>query len=273
MCEDAELGLKLFRQGWQAVYANRSFGRGLMPDDFAAYRKQRHRWSYGAVQICRGHWQALLSPFNRELTLGQRWHFVTGWLPWLGDALGLAFLLMGLLWSVGLIVAPMRFEFPIVLFMLPSLGLFVFKLAQIMALYGRRVPCGMADRLGAALAGLALSHTIAKAVWKGMFTSGAPFLRTPKMADAPALVQGLAMAREEAMLLALSVAALVGVGIAHRFATWEATLWCLVLAVQALPYAAAVTVSMLAALPARAAPKLAPKTIEGPIMAQASAGD
>ena len=60
-----------------------------MPDDFAAYRKQRFRWAYGAMQICRGHWRALLSPFNRDLTLGQRWHFVTGWLPWVGDALGL----------------------------------------------------------------------------------------------------------------------------------------------------------------------------------------
>ena len=44
-----------------------SFGRGVMPDDFAAYRKQRFRWAYGAMQICRGHWRALLSPFGREL--------------------------------------------------------------------------------------------------------------------------------------------------------------------------------------------------------------
>ena len=38
----------------------------------------------------------------------------------------------------------MRFEFPIVLFMLPSIGLFVFKLAQILALYGDGCPaaCG-----------------------------------------------------------------------------------------------------------------------------------
>ncbi len=126
--EDAELGLRLFRQGWQALYANRSFGQGVMPDDFAALRKQRFRWAYGATQIGRAHAGALLSPFNRDLTLGQRWHFVTGWLPWVGDALGLLFLLMGLVWSIGLIAAPMRFEFPIVLFMLPSIGLFACKL-------------------------------------------------------------------------------------------------------------------------------------------------
>ena len=137
--EDAELGLRLFRQGWQAVYSSRSFGRGVMPDDFSSYCRQRFRWSYGAMQICRRHFSALFSPFNHELSLGQRWHFVTGWLPWLGDALGLLFLLLGLAWSVGLIVAPMRYEYPIVLFMLPSLGLFGFKFMQMAMLYRARV--------------------------------------------------------------------------------------------------------------------------------------
>ncbi len=251
--EDAELGLRLFRAGWEAVYSPRSFGRGVMPDDFAAFRKQRFRWAYGAMQIVRGHAGALLNPFNRELTLGQRWAFVTGWLPWVGDALGLAFLLMGLVWSVGLIVAPMRFEFPIVLFMLPSIGLFFFKLAQIMALYGAKVPCGWRDRAGAAIAGLALSHTIGKAVWKGLFIRSAPFLRTPKMENAPALVQGLVMAREELVLLVASWTAMVAVGWVHHMATAEAILWCAVLLTQSLPYLAAVTVAVVAAFPAASA--------------------
>jgi exo-beta-1,3-glucanase (GH17 family)/cellulose synthase/poly-beta-1,6-N-acetylglucosamine synthase-like glycosyltransferase len=249
--EDAELGLRLFRAGWEAVYAPRSFGRGVMPDDFAAFRKQRFRWAYGAMQILRGHAAAVFNPFNRELTLGQKWHFITGWMPWIGDALGLAFLVMGLVWSVGLIVAPMRYEFPIVLFMLPSIGLFLFKIAQILALYGTRVPCGFADRLGAAVAGLALSHTIGKAVWKGLFIRSAPFLVTPKMEGAPALVQGLVMAREELCLLVLTWAAMIGVGLAHHLATAEATLWCAVLFTQSLPYLAAVTVAVVAAFPAR----------------------
>ena len=258
--EDAELGLRLFREGWEAVYSPRSFGRGVMPDDFAAFRKQRFRWAYGAMQIIRGHAGAMFNPFNRDLTLGQRWHFVTGWLPWIGDALGLAFLVMGLLWSVLLIAAPMRFEFPIVLFMLPSIGLFFFKIAQIFALYGAKVPCGFRDRLGAAVAGLALSHTIGKAVWKGLFIRSAPFLVTPKMENAPALVQGLVMAREELVLLGLSWAAMIGVGVAHHLATIEATLWCVVLLTQSLPYLAAVVVAVVAAFPAGVRrPALAPR--------------
>jgi exo-beta-1,3-glucanase (GH17 family)/cellulose synthase/poly-beta-1,6-N-acetylglucosamine synthase-like glycosyltransferase len=250
--EDAELGLRLFREGWEAVYSPHSFGRGVMPDDFAAFRKQRFRWAYGAMQILRGHASALFNPFNRELTLGQRWHFITGWLPWIGDALGLAFLVMGLAWSIGLIVAPKLYEFPIVLFMLPSIGLFFFKIAQILALYKARVACGLPDRLAAAVGGLALSHTIGKAVWKGLFIRSAPFLVTPKMEGAPALIKGLVMAREELILLALTWAAMIGVGLAHHLATWEATLWCVVLLTQSLPYLAAVTVALVAAFPAHA---------------------
>jgi cellulose synthase/poly-beta-1,6-N-acetylglucosamine synthase-like glycosyltransferase len=246
---DAELGLRLFRAGYEAVYAEKSFGKGVMPDDFAAFRKQRTRWAYGAMRILRAHAGALFNPFNKEITLGKRWHFVTGWLPWMGDALGLAFLVMGLAWSVGLILDPARFECPVALFMLPSIGLFMFKIVQLFAAYAHRMPCGFKDRVGAAVVGLALSHSIGKAVWRGLFTNHLPFLRTPKLADAPVLVQGLTVAREEFWILLLSWGALLAVGIGHHWATLEIRLWCAVLFTQSLPYLAAVGVSILAAMP------------------------
>jgi hypothetical protein len=154
-------------------------------------------------------------------------------------------------WSVGLILAPMRVEFPVVPFMLPSVGLFALRLVQLQVLYRSRVPCSPRERLGAAIAGLALSHTIAIAVWKGLLTRHVPFRRTPKMKAAPGLLRGLAMAHNEFFLCLMTLAAMVGVGLAHHLATLEARLWCLVLMTQSLPYAAAVFVSVAAALPAR----------------------
>ena len=118
-------------------------------------------------------------------------------------------------------------------------------------LYRARVPCPLRDRLGAAVAGLALSHTIALAVWKGLLTRGESFRRTPKMKAAPALVRGLLMARSELVLCVLTLGAMTGVGFAHRMATPEARLWCLVLLTQSLPYAASVFVSITAARPAK----------------------
>jgi len=77
-----------------------------------------------------------------------------------------------------------------------------------------------------------------------------PFLVTPKMEGAPALVQGLVMAREELLLLVLTWSAMIGVAVAHHLATAEAALWCAVLLTQSLPYLAAVTVAVIAAFPA-----------------------
>ena len=42
-------------------YLPRSYGRGLMPETFHDYKKQRFRWAYGAMQILRAHARALLS--------------------------------------------------------------------------------------------------------------------------------------------------------------------------------------------------------------------
>jgi hypothetical protein len=91
---------------------------------------------------------------------------------------------------------------------------------------------------------MALTHTIARGVLKGLFTSGAPFLRTPKAEDRPALLQGVLMAREELVMLGLlwtaALAMLAGFGPQHR----EAMLWALILGVQALPYVGALYLSM-----------------------------
>ena len=45
ICEDAELGLRMFQAGHEAVYVNHAFGRGLTPHSFAGYKGQRFRWA------------------------------------------------------------------------------------------------------------------------------------------------------------------------------------------------------------------------------------
>ena len=81
------------------------------------------------------------------------------------------------------------------------------------------------------------------------------------MKNAPALVQGLVMAREELVLLVLTWAALLGVGFGHHWATLETKLWCAVLFTQSLPYLASVGVAILAAMPAPVA-----KSVPAPAM-------
>ena len=47
ICEDAELGLRLMNAGYSTVYVDEVMGRGLTPDTFYAFKKQRRRWAPG----------------------------------------------------------------------------------------------------------------------------------------------------------------------------------------------------------------------------------
>jgi exo-beta-1,3-glucanase (GH17 family)/cellulose synthase/poly-beta-1,6-N-acetylglucosamine synthase-like glycosyltransferase len=249
--EDAELGLRLFKAGYRAVYTEHSYGKGLMPDSFDAYRKQRYRWAYGAMTIMKRHMRDLL-PFGRgsgALQREQRYEFLAGWMPWIADGLQLLFVYLALAWSAGMLLFPDKIEPPLTMYLVVTLGMFFFKIGKSLWLYASKVPCSFADNLGAALAGLSLSYAVSKAVWRGLFTSNLPFHRTPKMENQPALLRGLIAAREETAILL----ALVGCGIAviWQRGTIEPTtvLWAVLLFVQALPFFAALVMSMINVLP------------------------
>ena len=133
-----------------------------------------------------------------RLTAGQRYHFLAGWMPWIADGMNLLFNLAALGWSLAMITAPTDFDPPLIILSVLPLALFCFKLAKVIYLYrGARVVGTAWQTLAAMLAGLALSHTIAKAMLLGMVTRGRPFLRTPKLEHSMALVKALASAREE----------------------------------------------------------------------------
>jgi exo-beta-1,3-glucanase (GH17 family)/cellulose synthase/poly-beta-1,6-N-acetylglucosamine synthase-like glycosyltransferase len=245
ICEDAELGLRLFENGYEAVYMDHSFGRGLMPDNFSAYKTQRFRWAYGAAQILKRHWRSLAE--GHRLTRGQKYHFISGWLPWFADAAHIIFATAAIIWSVLLMFKWV--EFPPAVFLVPTLSVFIFKIAASFFLYRARVKCGWRDRLGAAIAGMGLSHAVARAMWQGMFTSGKPFFRTPKCADKGAALQVLLMAREELALLILLITCAVAVLWKFETQNRNADLWAGMLLVQTLPYWAAFILACVNAWP------------------------
>jgi len=251
ICEDAEMGLRLLAGGWHSVYTDRRYGYGLTPDSFAGYKSQRFRWAYGAVQIIKRHWRDMLPGAERKLDPMQRYHFVTGWMPWFADALGLIFAIASLVWTVGVLVLPKYFELPLALFLLPVVAVFGAKLAQFLWLYKIRVPCTFRQRMGAGLAGLALTYTIAKAMLYGLFTSKLPFIRTPKHEDQAAFVQALIMAQEEVLLGALLVLAGIGMWNFQGGEDPEARLWAIVMWAQSVPYWASLALAAISTAPKR----------------------
>lgn len=246
--EDAELGLRIFEEGYEATYIPQSYGKGLMPDTFLDFKKQRARWAYGAVQILKRHLGALRGKETSSLTKGQRYHFIAGWLPWLADSINLIFTLAALIWSTGMCLFIHIIDPPLVILSFMPLTLFVFKMGKMIYLYRTRVGASVTQTIASAVAGLSLSHTISKAILSGFVTKNKPFFRTPKMAKAHAVVQALQSAREEGLImLALWVAA-YGVSKLQGIDTPDLMVWVIVLLVQSIPYAAAVFMSLVSGL-------------------------
>lgn len=248
--EDAELGLRIFEQGHKATYIPLSYGKGLMPDNFADFKKQRFRWAYGAVLILRHHLAELLGMVPSRLTRGQRYHFIAGWLPWLADGFNLGFNLGALAWTVSMLFWPDSIPPPNILFALLPLTMFAFKLLKMFFLYRRRVSATLRQTLAAGLAGLSLSHTIARAMLTGFVTRKIGFFRTPKFTSSSALLRSLIDAREELLfLLALSLS-IAGLFLVRDDSDMMDTrIWAMVLGVQSIPYLAAVLVALISGLP------------------------
>ena len=252
--EDAELGLRIFEAGYDASYVPASYGRGLMPDTFIDFKKQRFRWAYGAMQIIKAHARPLFLE-GGPLSAGQRYHFVAGWLPWVADGCNLLFNLAALGWSAAMVWAPGKIDPPLVMYSVLPLSLFTFKLAKLVHLYRVRVGANVRQTIAAAIAGLALTHTIGTAAVKGLVTKGEPFFRTPKRGATSGLLHALAAAREETLMmlgLMLSAWAVAHTGLPES-AGPDRLAWIVVLLVQSVPYASALVVSLTSAfrLPAR----------------------
>lgn len=259
--EDAELGLRLFEHGYEAHYLPESYGRGLIPETFLDYKKQRFRWSFGAMQILKTHARALLWPADARLTHGQRYHFIAGWLPWVADGLNLVFNLGAIAWSLAMLLAPHRIEPPLVMFSLVPVAMFTFRLVKLAHLYVSRVGANIRETFAAAIAGLALAHTIGTAVLKSVFKRHQPFLRTPKHKTRHTIGEILRATRQELVMLSALLACAYALrysiplgtglelGIPQELRAPDLSLWIAVLLIQSLPYAAAVLVGTVSALP------------------------
>jgi cellulose synthase/poly-beta-1,6-N-acetylglucosamine synthase-like glycosyltransferase/exo-beta-1,3-glucanase (GH17 family) len=241
ICEDTDLGLTILEQGWTSHYTNRRYGHGLLPDTFEAYKKQRHRWAYGGVQIARKHWQRLL-PRATGLQPEQRREFAMGWLNWLGaESIGVIMAILNLAWVP--IVAFVGIAIPDKILTLPILAAFVVSVVHFAALYRARVALSAGQTAAAMFAAMSMQWTVARAVGIGLVKDHLPFVRTAKGG----------VARQRLNFPAFNEAILAGLlilGAAVVFATnyeqvREINLFAWVLIVQSVPFIAAVALAAL----------------------------
>jgi cellulose synthase/poly-beta-1,6-N-acetylglucosamine synthase-like glycosyltransferase len=241
--EDTELGLRLFEAGYSALYSPVSMGRGLMPDTYDAYKSQRYRWVYGAMQIMKRH-AAQLFTGRSSLTAAQRYHFLAGWLPWFADAFALVFGVLSLVWTALMAIAPRHFDVPLTALSAVALTLFTVKTAKTVLLHRAKVGTGTMGAVAAALTGLSLAFTVGRGVLAGLFTSGKPFMVTPKCKNMAGWARALRIASTEVILLLATMGAIASTAIIGRLDDPAEVVWCMALAVLAVPYASAVLVAL-----------------------------
>lgn len=97
VCEDAEISVRLAANGWDSLYVDESFGEGLMPSVFEAYKKQFHRWAFGNVRILFSHAGTIL---RSKMTVRQKFDYLASSLHWFDGyfvvAIGAILLYLGL---------------------------------------------------------------------------------------------------------------------------------------------------------------------------------
>jgi exo-beta-1,3-glucanase (GH17 family)/glycosyltransferase involved in cell wall biosynthesis len=258
--EDADLGLTLLEHGWVSHYTNRRYGYGLLPDTFDAYKRQRHRWAFGGLQILRKHWNQLL-PWSDGLSREQKREYGLGWLNWLGaESIGVVVALLNIVW-VPLVVfgdyqlkdwmvdSPVLSELhqfgavPDRILTVPILAAFAVSVAHFVALYRLRVKATPGQMAGAVCAAMSVQWTVARAVGIGLFKERLPFLRTAKGGnsrkgpDFPAFW--------EAVIAGLLLAGALTLVITNYKQVREIDIFAFVLMVQSLPFLAAVTIGLI----------------------------
>jgi cellulose synthase/poly-beta-1,6-N-acetylglucosamine synthase-like glycosyltransferase/exo-beta-1,3-glucanase (GH17 family) len=238
--EDSDLGLTILELGWRALYTNRRYGYGLLPDTFEAYKKQRHRWAYGGVQLIKKHWRRFL-PGASHLTREQRRDYGLGWLNWLGaESIGVAVAILNLIWVP--IVAFVGIAIPDKILTVPIIAAFCVSLIHFVMLYRLRVTIPLGQMLASALAAMSVQWTVARAVYDGVVKDHLPFARTAK--------GGAGRIREFPAFWETVLGTLLMIGAVVVLATndqhvREINVFAAVLVIQSLPFLAAAALAAL----------------------------
>lgn len=242
--EDAEISLKILNMGYESLYIDRTYGRGLMPLNFEGLKKQRFRWAFGGMQVLRMHWRKLLpfsglvNPENR-MTFKQKFDYWSGGLQWLGDPLTFAF-------TVLLIIGAASYTLTQSVYLQTMAGatlflpfvFIVFGLLKILWALRIRLQCNLAQAIRAFLSLLSLTWVVTLACVLGLTRREGVFLRTPKQKDNSTWKRALRIVSRETFISALCIATIAWLLNQRGMDVTTATL-CVLLGWQAIIYASA----------------------------------
>lgn len=247
--EDSELAIRIHACGYTSVYLPITFGRGLIPETFDAFKRQRFRWTYGPIQELKHHirlflpgrWKATsrssLSPIQKILHMNHGLDRLN---------VGLQFLLLpfaaaavaSMVWHREVIPVPGALW-------LNSTVILVGGWVMWWLPYRALLRAPMKDVLGAFVASKALNHTVTMSAVKSLYTTRIPWLRTNKF---PALPLGLRAVACAGVELFLGLALILGGTVTLLLLPHPGLVLLLVIGglYQSFSYLAAATLAVLA---------------------------
>jgi hypothetical protein len=210
LTEDSELAVRIHAAGYDSVYLTEKYGRGLIPQTFTAYRRQRFRWTYGPVQEFRHHWRLFLPRWlggtPSRLTRAQKLHHANHGIDVICVGLRALTVPLAIGAAASMVVHHERIPVPVELWAAATSGLLASLVIRYLV-YSRVVGATIRQAIGGTIAFAALSLVIATGSLKASTGRPATWQRTPKFQTVRSGVLVLGQVRAET---AAAVACLLG---------------------------------------------------------------
>lgn len=246
--EDAEIALKILDMGYESIYVDKTYGRGLMPLNFEGLKKQRFRWAFGGMQVLRLHWKKLLpfsSIFHKQgkLTAGQKMDYWFGGLQWFNDPLAFIFTSILLIATSSYVLSNSVFLQPLAgaTLFVPFIFIF-FGLAKVLWALRIRLQCSLREAYRAFLVLLSLTWVVTLACFLGLTKEQGVFLRTPKHASTHNLSHSIMIVNKEISITLLCLITIIVTAVVKEITTMSVLL-CGLLMWQSFIYGSAFIVN------------------------------
>jgi len=196
--EDSELAIRIHDVGYNSIYVDKVYGKGLIPETFEAYKKQRYRWTAGPVQEFMHHFKHYvgLSKKSSQWSFLQRVHHLNHGLNniMIGLSIPLTFITFLLISSI--VIHREIIALPFELWLAATITLCSTILLDWL-MYKVTINPNIKELLGKYLASKALAHVITYAAIRTIFTGNAKWTRTNKFKSEHSYKSALYATKEE----------------------------------------------------------------------------
>lgn len=199
--EDSELAIRIHDAGYTSVYVGKTYGRGLIPDSFENYKKQRYRWTAGPVQEFRHYFTHFIGISGKEakFTFFQRLFHLNHGLGNFLSALGLPLIILGMATTVSMIINEEIIQVPFELWLAATISIFSTNLL-VFLLYKVSLGASIKDIFAQSIAASALTHVVYLSSLRTALTGSAKWTRTSKFKSSLSYLSALHSTLEELTL-------------------------------------------------------------------------